>query len=122
MFGASYNYTITTSPLSIKVSGTKTDGSSVGADLVADITTLLSEVKLVPPEDYSGTSTITASVTGTLNQTITDTAVITRLKEGSGAISPVGLQPVTFAASKTGVVSDYSELVPALVEEFKKSL
>ena len=27
------------------------------------MTTLLSEVKLVPPEDYSGTSTITTSVT-----------------------------------------------------------
>ena len=35
----------------------------LAADLVADMTTLLSEVKLVPPEDYSGTSTITTSVT-----------------------------------------------------------
>ena len=30
---------------------------------VADMTLLLSEVKLKPPEDYSGTSTITTSVT-----------------------------------------------------------
>ena len=61
---SSYNYTVsTTSPLSIKVNGTKADGSSIGSDLVADMTTLLSEVKLVPPEDYSGTSTITVSVT-----------------------------------------------------------
>ena len=63
-FNSSYNYTVsTTSPLSIKVNGTVADGSSVGSDLVADMTTLLSEVKLVPPEDYSGTSTITTSVT-----------------------------------------------------------
>ena len=63
-FGSSYNYTVsTTSPLSIKVNGTVADGSSIGSDLVADMTTLLSEVKLVPPEDYSGTSTITTSVT-----------------------------------------------------------
>ena len=52
-----------TSPLSIKVSGTVADGSSIGTDLVADITTLLSEIKLVPPEDYSGTATVTTSVT-----------------------------------------------------------
>ena len=63
-FNSSYNYTVsTTSPLSIKVNGTVADGSSVGSDLVADMTTLLSQVKLVPPEDYSGTSTITTSVT-----------------------------------------------------------
>ena len=63
-FGSSYNYTVsTTSPLSIKVNGTVADGSSIGSDLVADMTTLLSEIKLVPPEDYSGTSTITTSVT-----------------------------------------------------------
>ena len=62
-FDASYNYTVTTSPLSIKVNGTNADGSSIGSDLVADMTTLLSQVKLVPPEDYSGTSTITTSVT-----------------------------------------------------------
>ena len=37
------------------------DGSSLGADLVADMTLLLSEVKLKPPEDYSGTSTITTT-------------------------------------------------------------
>ena len=41
------------------------NGSTIGADLVADITTILSEVKLVPPEDYSGTTTITTSVTST---------------------------------------------------------
>jgi hypothetical protein len=63
-FNSSYNYTVsTTSPLSIKVNGTVADGSSIGSDLVADMTTLLSEIKLVPPEDYSGTSTITTSVT-----------------------------------------------------------
>ena len=63
-FNSSYNYTVsTTSPLSIKVNGTVADGSSIGSDLVADMTTLLSQVKLVPPEDYSGTSTITTSVT-----------------------------------------------------------
>ena len=64
-FNSSYNYTVsTTSPLSIKVNGTVTDGSS-GADLVADMTTLLSELKLVPPEDFSGTATISTSVTST---------------------------------------------------------
>ena len=63
-FNSSYDFTVsTTSPLTIKVAGTKADGSSLGADLVADMTILLSEVKLVPPEDYSGTSTITTSVT-----------------------------------------------------------
>ena len=65
-FNSSYNYTVsTTSPLSIKVNGTVADGSSVGADLVADMTTLLSELKLVPPEDFSGTATISTSVTST---------------------------------------------------------
>ena len=65
-FNSNYNYTVsTTSPLSIKVNGTVADGSSLGADLVADMTTLLSEVKLVPPEDFSGTATITTSVTST---------------------------------------------------------
>ena len=63
-FDNTYNYTVVaTSPLSIKVSGTVADGSSIGTDLVADITTLLSEIKLVPPEDYSGTATVTTSVT-----------------------------------------------------------
>ena len=63
-FDSTYNYTVVaTSPLSIKVSGTVADGSSIGTDLVADITTLLSEIKLVPPEDYSGTATVTTSVT-----------------------------------------------------------
>jgi hypothetical protein len=60
---SNYNFTVSsTSPLTIKVSG-KADGSSLGTDLVADMTTLLSEVKLIPPEDYSGTSSITTSVT-----------------------------------------------------------
>jgi len=51
-FASSYNFTVSsTSPLTIKVAGTVADGSSLGTDLVADMTTLLSEVKLVPPED-----------------------------------------------------------------------
>ena len=38
-------------------------GSPVGADLVADLTTLLGDITLRPPEDFSGDATITARVT-----------------------------------------------------------
>ena len=38
-------------------------GNPVGADLVADLTTLLGDITLRPPEDFSGDATITASVT-----------------------------------------------------------
>ena len=39
-FDSSYNYTVsTTSPLTIKVNGTVADGSTIGTDLVADMTT-----------------------------------------------------------------------------------
>ena len=39
-FGSSYNYTVSTTII-IKVNGTVADRSSIGSDLVADMTTLI---------------------------------------------------------------------------------
>ena len=49
-------------------SGTLTltvSGTPVGVDLLADLDTLLGDVTLRPPEDFSGDATITVGVTAT---------------------------------------------------------
>ena len=64
-----------------------------------------------------GTATetvVTATVTGTESQTIVDKVTIHRLKEGSGAITPVGANPVTLAADKDGDVSSFAPSVGSL--------
>ena len=102
------NYNVSSpSPLSITVNKLA-NGSTIGADLVADITTILSEVKLVPPEDYSGTTTITASVTSTDNGAAESQAVT---KDFNITVSAVAETPnLTINSNLDGTEDSHTSL------------
>ena len=73
---------IDASGLTLTVSGTPD-----GADLVADLTTLLGEITLRPPEDFSGDAEIRASVTAQESGAEPSTAVTSSYTASVAAVA-----------------------------------
>ena len=82
-------------------------GSPVGADLVADLTTLLGEITLRPPEDFSGDATITARVTAQESGAEPSTAVTSSY---TASVTAVAEAAVVTVANLSGDEDDRSSL------------
>ena len=92
---------IDASGLTLTVSGTPD-----GADLVADLTTLLGEITLRPPEDFSGDATITASVTAQESGAEPSTAVTSSYTASVTAVAEAAVVTASTVLASDALLED----------------
>ena len=81
-------------------------GNPVGADLVADLTTLLGDITLRPPEDFSGDATITARVTAQESGAEPSTAVTSSYTASVTAVAEAAVVTASTVLASDALLED----------------